>query len=416
MPDAHAKAYGASNSGTWMACAGSVVLSRGVPRRSSAHSREGTAAHMLAEDRLSGRELGNVYFVEDQGVEVTDEMVAHVSEYTNLVQSLRDSLGAQLLVEQRLQYGPAIGIDDPASGWGTGDAVLIAPPELIVVDLKFGRGVEVEAEGNTQLQLYALGALEKFGEFVDFERVRMIISQPRAGGVREWTITVDELRAFAEQARAAVERCETAEYAVGTPEFDSFLNPGEKQCRWCPAAATCPALRAEVAELTLGHVPATPEDFVEASDGCAFTVDAQADMEWISAAMTKASLIEHWLKAVRAEVERRLLAGEAVPGFKLVKGKAGNRAWSDEQAAEEMLRKQFRLKVEDAYDLKLISPTSAEKLLAKESPKRWQKLQPLITRPDGKPSVAPESDPRPPIEVKPVADDFADTSSAENFT
>jgi len=140
---------------------------------------------------------------------------------------------------------------------------------------------------------------------------------------------------------------------------------------------------------------------------------APADDEWLSAAMGQAEQIEGWLKAVRAEVERRLLAGKSVPGYKLVKGKQGNRAWRDAEAAEALL-KSFRLKIDEMYDMKVISPTTAEKVLA-ESPKRWAKAQVLITRADGKPSVAPLSDKRPALEVKPVAEEFEDLSIADEL-
>lgn len=420
MPDAHAKAYGASGSSTWMTCAGSVVLQQGKRDSGSIHSARGTVEHDVAAQALmQDLPLTDAFCdtgYEQDGHTITfdDEMAAATQTYVDLVRDLRDTLGAELLVEQRLQYGPMIGIDDPDCGWGTGDAVLIAGDEIIVVDYKGGRGVEVEAEGNTQLQLYALGALHKFGEFGDFKTVRCVIVQPRAGGVKEWTQTVDELLAFAEVAKVAVEQCETAQYADEAELVARFLQPGEKQCRWCKAAATCPALRAEVVATTHGNsAPATPDEFADLVNPLVPDASFQPDEAWLSAAMTKAPLIEHWLKAVRAEVERRLLAGTPVPGFKLVQGKAGNRAWTDETAAEEMLRKRFRLKVEEAFDLKLISPTSAEKLLKADSPKRWASLQPLIARAEGKPSVAPESDKRPALTIGPVADEF-DAVASEN--
>lgn len=123
--------------------------------------------------------------------------------------------------------------------------------------------------------------------------------------------------------------------------------------------------------------------------------------------MFAVGLIEDWCKAVRAETERQLLAGDEVPGFKLVLGKAGARAWKDAEEAEKQL-KTMRLKVEEMYDLKLISPTSAEKLAKAKvlGPRQWTKLQPLIGRSDPKPSVAPAADKRDAYVPAPVADDF----------
>ena len=122
----------------------------------------------------------------------------------------------------------------------------------------------------------------------------------------------------------------------------------------------------------------------------------------------QADFLESWLKAIRDRVNSELNAGHPVPGFKLVTGKQGNRAWRDEVEAEELL-KSFRLKQDQMYSQKVISPTQAEKLLKKDSPRRWTKVEALITRSDGKPTIAPESDPRPALNVNPV-NDFDDVS------
>ena len=124
--------------------------------------------------------------------------------------------------------------------------------------------------------------------------------------------------------------------------------------------------------------------------------------------MEKIGLVEMTASAIRAEVERRLVAGVEVPGFKLVEGKRGNRAWVNPDEAELQL-KTMRLKVDEMYDLKLISPTTAEKLAkaGKLGPRQWAKLQDQIGQAQGKPSVAPESDKRPAISVAATADDFA---------
>ena len=118
-------------------------------------------------------------------------------------------------------------------------------------------------------------------------------------------------------------------------------------------------------------------------------------------------MVEDWCKAIRAEVERRLLAGVDIPGHKLVEGRRGARAWANAEEVEAAL-KAMRLKVEQMYDLKLISPTTAEKLAKAGAigPRQWPKLQDMITQADGKPSVAPASDKRPALVVKPVADEF----------
>jgi hypothetical protein len=215
----------------------------------------------------------------------------------------------------------------------------------------------------------------------------MVIHMPRLNHVSEWEIPVSELLRFGDEARNAADTVRWEE-----PTF----NPGEKQCRFCKAKATCSALRAEVTDIVFGA--ATIDEFVPQ------TVDSQTGDNYLPVAMSKVGLVEDWCKAVRAEVERRLLAGQTVDGYKLVEGRKGNRAWSDEGAVEQLF-KSFRLRQEEMYDFKLISATKAEKVL-KDNPKRWAKAEQLITRSDGKPSVAPATDKRPAMDVKPVLDDF----------
>lgn len=400
----HAK-LSPSGAHRWMACPGSAVLEAAFPDKGSAYAQEGTAAHELAAGHLSigwnlAEYVGEDWHGEEPDgtkwkVRITQDMVDHVLDYAKLIREY--AAGGTLLVEQRLGIGHITGEPDAK---GTSDAVIVRGSELIVADLKFGMGVKVDAEDNPQLQLYALGALEEFDMLGDFDRITMVIHQPRLNHVSEWSIPVDQLRAFGEKVRDAAASVAEA-LSVADIGVDSYLNPGEKQCRFCKAKATCPALRAELVEVVGDR--ATIEDFAE------FTpckVDSQTGDNFLSIAMSKVGLVEDWCKAVRAEVERRLLAGQSVEGWKLVEGRRGNRAWSDEAAVENLL-KSFRLKREEMYDYKLISPTKAEKLL-KETPKRWVKAEALISRADGKPSVAPATDKRPALAVQPVADDFRD--------
>jgi hypothetical protein len=218
----------------------------------------------------------------------------------------------------------------------------------------------------------------------------MVIHQPRLNHVSEHWLPVADLRAFKQQA---------AEAAEAARQPDAPLVPGEKQCRFCKAKSTCPALRAEVSEIVSGS--ATLDDFL--------TPDMTTGDNYLSMAMSKVELVEQWCSAVRAEVARRLLAGQSVDGFKLVEGKRGNRKWNSD-AEVEALFKSFRLRQDEMYDYSLISPTKAEKLL-KDTPKRWERAQALISRAEGKPSVAPATDKRPALAVQSVADDFRDLTA-----
>jgi hypothetical protein len=388
---AHAK-LSPSGAHRWMRCPGSLTLEQGFPDTSSRFSAEGTLAHDVASlcliESLDPHTLvGHEQTVDGFDFVVAEDMAAHVADYIKLVREYAE--GGTLLIEKRVDFSRAV---DVPESFGTSDAIILRDDELIVIDLKYGMGVRVDATDNEQLQLYALGALNDFGYLADFTMVTMVIHQPRLNHVSEWTITTEQLQAFAEDARlAAVEALDHE-----APRFEA----GEKQCRFCKAKAVCPALRDVVSGAVSG--PATLADF---GDLVPVTVNAETPADRLAMDMAKVELVEQWCKGVRAEVERRLLAGKPVEGYKLVTGRKGNRAWSDAAEVERLMKKSFRLRDDDVYDKVLISPTAAEKLL-KDTPKRWAKVQDLISRSEGKPSVAPVTDNRPAMAVTSVADDF----------
>lgn len=417
MPEAHSE-WSASGFKKIMLCPGSKVLEAGKPDSSSIYAAEGTAAHELLEmcltsDRPASAFEGRIIEVVESDrtyqIEVDADMVDHIQSVIDLVKQYQGDDGV-LMVEQKLYYADYLGVPRE-TGWGTGDIVIARGNQLIVGDLKYGRGVEVDVEENPQLMLYGLGGLDKLNGIAgDFEKVTLVIFQPRISRKpSEWDTTVEDLEAWGRgRARNAVLDCQDAEdraqYGTGGEWAESFLSPGEDQCRFCRGKAECPKLRAEVALTVSGAIeaPMTPDEF---EDLTIIEPGESTSDEYLSLAMAKTKLIEEWISAVRAEVERRLLAGKAVPGYKLVQGKQGNRAWTSKTEAEEAM-KAMRLKQDEMYDRTVISPTTAEKLLAKDSPRRWAKLQAYITRSEGKPSVAPASDKRAALEIKPVADEF----------
>ena len=365
----------------WMRCPGSLLLEEKLPDTSSVYADEGTAAHevgawILASDldEATARKVVGELGVEVNGKvwPITDDMIDHCIDYAKLVREYAN--GSPILVERRLEFSHVV---DVPNQFGTSDAVVLGGDTLFVVDLKYGMGVKVDAMDNEQLQLYALGALKEYEFLGDFQYVQMVVHQPRLNHVGEYVVTVPELLAFGRRAK------EAAAMAL-TP--NATLVPGEKQCRFCKAKATCPALREEVLDI----VAADASDF---DDLTANNVRTDGDTDYLSVAMDKVSLVEDWCKAIRAEVERRLMAGQTVPNYKLVEGRQGNRAWSDKEAIEALFQS-WRLRKDEMYDFSLISPTKAEKLL---TPVRWEKAQSLISRSAGKPSVAPVTDRRPAI-------------------
>lgn len=406
MTDAHSK-FSASSSHRWMTCPGSMVLESTQPNSSSSYADEGSAAHWVASEVLLGKltlagAVGQEWWAPgaSKPVPITQDMCDHIQTYIDTVKTY----GGELLVEQRVHYHNWLGCKKDEA-FGTSDAVIMDGDLITIVDLKFGMGVRVFAEENPQLMLYALGALYEFEMLGDFKRARMVISQPRLGHHDEWECDVAELHAFAAQAKAAVAEVQSAGKLEALALY-SKLHVDEDACRFCKAKATCPALAAEVLETVTGQAGDPTQDFEDLTG----VHVPQAD-SFLSAAMSKVDLVEGWCKAVRAEVERRLFAGDEVPGFKLVEGKRGNRAWSDREAALEAM-KSMRLKHEDIYSYSLNGPAPMEKLLKKENPRRWATLQALIVQPEGRPHVAPVSDGRPALSITPTADDFDDVSEA----
>jgi Protein of unknown function (DUF2800) len=421
-----------SGAPAWTRCEAKVHLEKGMPDKSGKDAAEGTAAHELRAMCLTmGRDtkefLGKVFVIGPHSVEiydpldpegtpwessdapkfeVTDEMADAVQRSVDVVRSI----GGELYVEVPLNIEAITG--EPGAK-GTSDTVILLHEQktLIVDDYKHGCGVAVAAEDNEQLLIYAGAALAEFDLLGDWQHITMRISQPRINNDSEWTITRAHLEAAIARIRAQADRI------LAGDELTLVATPGEKQCRFCKAKATCKALRDDVVSTVEGMrvSVATPDEFSAMSMSPPENQAGVAEgdpADWLAACMGKVDLIESWCKAVRAETERRLFAGQDVPGYKLVEGRRGARKWTNDAEAEEAL-KTMRVKHDQMYDYSVISPTSAEKLAKAEviGPRQWPKLQALITQADGKPSVAPASDKRPAIVVTPTADEFEDMSA-----
>lgn len=376
MGIAHAK-LSASGSHRWLNCPGSVAAEDAAgARASSPFAEEGSCAHELADLVLSqggtafdwvGRQL-----IEYNQHTVEHEMAAYVQEYVDYVASL----GGVQEYEQRVDFS-----DWVPGGFGTSDAIVTNGDTLYCVDLKYGKGVRVDADENTQGMLYALGALSERDMLEDFSRVVIVIHQPRLDHISEWETTPAAIYQWAEWVK---------ERAVMALSPDAPRNPGEKQCRFCAAKATCPALFRHTQETLM-------VDF-DSFDGDAPTTDALTDAQ-LRQVLDNKKLIQTFLDAVEVHVHERLASGKSFPGYKMVAGRSVRR-WKDAEAAAEAL--QARLG-DEAYQRKLLSVAQAEKALGKAKAKE---LADLIEKPEGQPALAPEGDKRKEIKVGCQPDDF----------
>lgn len=419
-------------------CPGSVGLEEVLPDVSSSYADAGSALHTLGSNVLQARidgdfskvgdpktHIGSVIVSGERSFTVDSDMADAVDRYATDVMIYSREPGALREVEQRVHFGAYLGVpDDEAFGTSDFTALLFTEEEILVVDLKGGVGVQVFAENNRQMKRYALGVLNKYGLIADFKRVRMVIHQPFLDHVDEWTCSIEELLAYAEEAKAVVAIINGGDYALedwGTT-FESStgpLVPGPKQCKFCKASKRaptgvfpCAALNAEAQSVVA--IGGSVDDFADLTEIPSLKA-VPADR--LGLAMDKVWVLEDLAKAIRAEVERRLYADEKVNsplgGYKLGEGKRGNRAWIDESAVEVALKK-MRLKQEQMYTFKLKGPAPVEALLAKPFPRRWAKIKALYHQPNGKPSVMLMSDKRPAITKADVALDFEDLTGGED--
>ena len=361
----HAK-LSASGSSRWLNCPGSVAAEEGFKDKGSSFAQEGTAAHELADLCLSGQLSPDSYLNETiEGVIVEQDMIEYVQGYISYVQSF----SGEHFYEQQVDFSPWV-----VGGFGTSDAIVIQSKVVHVIDLKYGKGVAVDAENNTQGMLYALGVYNDFSYlFDDVETFVIHIYQPRINNFSDWEISLKDLLKWGEWVKLQ------ADLALSK---DAERTAGEKQCQWCKAKATCKTL----SDFTQKIIVSDFDNLDEISNPDKLTNDQ------IRLALENKSLITGWLDAVEKHVVSVMLDGGKFDGFKMVEGRSV-RKWANDASAEQVL---LSLRDEsEIYTKKLLSPTQAEKLLGK---KDKGAIADEIIKPIGKPTLAKESDKRPSID------------------
>ena len=389
MPEVKAVEHGnrsharlnASSSHRWMMCPPSVKLSEQFADKPSPYAEEGTFLHELCELKLH-RYLGDMVpelieeqyaehrdndFYSDEAESVTDEYVAFCIETIEAVRlSCPDPL---IMVEHRLDYSEYV-----PEGFGTGDLVIVADGVIEVIDFKGGRGVRVDANRNSQLMLYGLGALLEFDPLYDIHTVRMTIVQPRLSNTSTYEITADDLIRWAET--------EVRPKALLAYEGAVEFFAGE-WCRFCKARYTC-RKRSEY------HMRLAENDFRQP--------DLLSDEE-IADILPVADSLNSWVQDLLAYATQAAVNGKSWPGYKLVAGRTVRKYTSE----AEVIKAATEAGYTDIYKTTLLGVGDLEKRMGR---KRFgEVLGKFIVKPAGAPTLVPETDAR-----KPYSDAASDFS------
>ena len=374
MPDSHA-VLSASSSTMWIACPPSAQLNAAADDKPSEYAKQGTVAHLWAETkvkRILGQNLKNptdgAEYYDVEMAECTDSYAQYVSEQIEKAkQRCSDPI---VLVEQRVDFSKWV-----PGGFGTADAIIVSDNVLSIIDLKYGAGIPVDAENNSQMMCYALGALELFDGIYDIGKILMTIFQPRRENISVYEISKAELLEWADTKLAPA-----AELASkGEGEFRA----GE-HCRFCKVKATC-RKRAEY-NLELAQYDFMMPDVLE---------DAEIEM-----ILSKIDDLVSWASDIKEYALMQAVNGKQWNDWKVVEGRS-NRKYTDEVLVADTVKSAGF----DPYEHKILGITAMTKLLGKN--KFEDLLGGFIEKPKGKPTLVPMSDKRPALsKAADAADDF----------
>lgn len=377
----------ASGASRWLGCTPSARLEEEYGEdKPSPYAEEGTLAHELAEAIIRRDILmesdSHAFDMEldriTENEKFDPEMLDIVPIYTGYVSdefaaSKASTPDAVLLIEQKVDLTQWI-----PEAFGSCDAVIIADGVLKVIDLKYGKGVPVSATANKQLMLYGLGAYSRYSIMYDIHTVELHIVQPRIDNISTWSLPVKEL-------------LEWAENEVKPKAKMAFNGEGELQagdwCKFCKVKARCRALyqkTVEVAKMDFQEPPLLTDD-----EMAAVLASAPAIQEWLSSVLDYAT-------------DEAATKGKIWPGFKLVEGRS-QRKWSnEEEVAQTLIANGYS--EDEMYNMKLKGISEIEKLVGKKNFSTV--LGGLVVKPQGKPTLVPESDKRPSIGAEDAINDF----------
>lgn len=382
----------------WLTCAASLACEKDIPNTSGKAAVLGTAMHTIAEMHLNQyikgtalpleREVGAYVLDEGKGqikalispmkgaVLITADMIEQVRKYTDYCKAVID-VATYAKLEMRVNLTKVLHPGyEGVETFGTADLVAVQELAntdehmLIIGDLKTGRH-RVEAKENKQLMLYALGVYRRLKRRYNITLVRLVIFQPYAEGASEWDISVEGLELFAKFAQKRALLALDA-YSRGKKNLKaSDFKPSVDGCQWCRFSEQCTARTKTVNSVLAEELE---DDFA-----------LELTPEQLVAEYEKLPLLLQHIDKVEKAMAAALHSGKKVPGYKLVEGRPGNRAWKDADAIEvshgDILKKEV-----------LMSPTEAAKVLSADE---MAALEPFITRKPGAPCVATADDKRP---------------------
>lgn len=363
--------YSPSSFYRWQKCPGSLGLIKNNPDikdTPSSYAEEGTRLHTLAYQVLM-----------NESAKANKEDLEIIAPYVNYVQSLSGKMHFEVKVRLK-KIHPMM--------FGHADAIVYQPEKdtLEVIDFKAGAGIPVEAVGNAQLRIYAIGALETFPDYVP-AYIKTTIVQPRCyhaeGPIRSEVISAAELLEFWHEVKSAV---------IETQDPDAPLLAGD-HCRFCPVKIICPAIkedRKKAAVLAFDEIKATPVKLDEA--------------------MAIIPQLELWIEAVKEYALMQAKAHKPPKGYKLVE-KRSQRKWRDEAEAAAKLEEEFGVSVIEMFEKKFKSPAQMEKLINREDRKRFVSL--IKTESTGL-TLAPVTDSRPAVVITEAKEVFSTIETEEN--